>query len=118
MAEAFAAHLGKGLIHPESAGSRPAHAVNPDAIRVMKEKGIDLSGRKPKSVEEASRKSYDYVVTMGCGDICPVVPTQAVVSWDIPDPKGKSFSVFREVRDLIEEKVKGLLKEIQSFQEC
>ena len=116
MAEAFADYLGKGSIQAERAGSRPSGMVNPDPVQIMKEKGIDLSQKISKSVQDLSGAPYDYVVTMGCEEACPVVPIEGALAWDIPDPKGKDLSVFREVRDLIGGKVKALLEEIKSSQ--
>ncbi len=117
MAEAFAASFGKGIVEAYSAGSHPAPQVNPDTVRVMKEIDLDLSQHRSKSIQDLAEKRYDYVVTMRCGEVCPVVPTQAVVAWDIPDPKGKGLGVFRAVRDQIALRVRELLEEIKSSQE-
>ena len=78
----------------------------------MKEKGIDLSGKRPKSLNELPTIEMDYLVTMGCEETCPAVLAKKIIEWEIPDPKGKSIDVFREIRDLIEDKVRSLLKEI------
>ena len=117
MAEGFAKTVGKEWVLAESAGSHPVPSVNPFAVQVMQEKGIDLSGKRPKSAQNLWGESFDYVVTMGCGDACPVIPTQKQIDWDIPDPKGKSLDVFRDVRDLIRGKVGELLEEIKSYPE-
>lgn len=113
MAEGIAEVLGEGRFQAESAGSRPSGAVNPDAIRAMKEIGIDLSHKTPKSLKDLAGKRYDVVVTMGCGDACPSVPAGTRLDWDIPDPKGKDFGSFRQVRDMISGKVRALLEEIK-----
>jgi len=110
MAEAF----GQGKIEVYSAGSRPSSAIDPLVIEVMKEKGFDLSSKRPKSLNELPPVEMDYLVTMGCEETCPAIPAKKIIAWEIPDPKGKSIDVFREVRDLIEDKVRGLLKEIES----
>jgi len=81
-------------------------------IEVMKEKGIDLSSKKPKGLNDLPPVEMDYLVTMGCEETCPAVLAKQVLEWQIPDPKGKSIEVFRQVRDLIEEKVKAILEEI------
>ena len=95
-----------------SAGSRPSDKIDPIVIEVMKEKGIDLSSRLPKGLDDLPPVEMDYLVTMGCEETCPAVSAKKVIEWEIPDPKGKSIEIFREVRDLIEDKVKLLVKEI------
>ena len=101
----------------ESAGSQPARQVWPEVVEVMREVGIDLAGRKPKRLSVEMQLHADWAVTMGCGDVCPYVPTR-VDDWDIPDPAGKSIEEVREIRDLIEERVselvQGHIDEIQS----
>ena len=79
----------------------------------MKEKGIDLTAKRPKGLNDLPPVEMDYLVTMGCEETCPAVLSKNILEWDIPDPKGKSIDVFREVRDLIENKVRTLLKEIE-----
>jgi arsenate reductase len=115
MAQGFAEALGKGKLELYSAGSSPASQIDPTVIEVMKEKGIDLSGKRPKSLNELPSIEMDYLITMGCEETCPAVLAKKIVEWEIPDPKGKSIDVLREVRDLIEDKVKGLLKQISAF---
>jgi protein-tyrosine-phosphatase len=112
MAQGFAERLGKGKLEIFSAGSRPTSQIDPLIIEVMNEKGIDLSGKRPKSLNELPSMEMDYLVTMGCEETCPAVLARKIIEWEIPDPKGKSIDVFREVRDLVEDKVKSLLKEI------
>ncbi|MGZ3539245.1 MAG: arsenate reductase ArsC [Thermodesulfobacteriota bacterium] len=111
MAEGFAEALGQGEVEVYSAGSRPSFQVDPLAVEVMKEKGIDLSARRPKGLNDLPPIEMDYLVTMGCEETCPAIPTKKIVEWEIPDPEGKSIDVFRNVRDMIEEKVRTLLKE-------
>jgi arsenate reductase len=115
MAEGFAKAFGKGKIEVYSAGSSPSSQIDPFVIEVMKEKGIDLSNRRPKSLNELPLVEMDYLVTMGCEETCPAVLAKKIIEWEIPDPKGKSIKTFREVRDIIEGKVKGLLKQIGEF---
>jgi len=112
MAQAFAKKIGRGRLEVYSAGSRPASQIDPAIIGVMKEKGIDLSGKRPKGLNELPSIKMDYLVTMGCEETCPAVLAKKIIEWEIPDPKGKSIEVFRQVRDLVEEKVKALLEEI------
>jgi arsenate reductase len=113
MAQGFAEVLGKGKLEVYSAGSRPSSQVDPLVIEVMREKGINLSGKHPKSLNDLPPVEMDFLVTMGCEETCPAVLAKKIIDWEIPDPKGKSIEVFREVRDLIEEKVRTLLKEIE-----
>ena len=78
----------------------------------MKEKGIDLSDKRPKGLNDLPPIEMDYLITMGCEETCPAVLAKKMIEWEIPDPKGKSITIFREVRDLIEDKVRTLLNEI------
>jgi len=112
MAQGFAETFGKGRVEVYSAGSRPSSHINPLAIEVMKEKDIDLSGRQPKGLNDLPPVEMDYLVTMGCEETCPAVLSKRVLEWDVPGPRGKSIEVFRQVRDLSEEKVKAVFKEI------
>lgn len=109
MAEGFAKFLGKEGIEAFSAGSNPSGKVNELAIEVMKEKGIDISKNESKGFDVLPYKDFDYVISMGCGDVCPFVPAKQRIDWEIEDPKGGSIDKFREVRDKIEEKVKEFL---------
>jgi protein-tyrosine-phosphatase len=110
MAEAFAHLHGGGRVEAYSAGSRPSGRVNPRAIAAMRELGYDLTRHSSKAVAEFRRVDFDVVVGMGCGDeACPLVPAKRREEWGIPDPKEMPPERFREVRDLIECKVKELL---------
>ena len=112
MAAAFAEALGKEEVEIYSAGSRPASQIDPLVIEVMKEKGVDLSGKQPKGLNDLPNVEMDFLVTMGCEEACPAVLSKRIIEWAIPDPKGKPMDFYRKVRDLIEEKVKALLKEM------
>lgn len=112
MAEGFARALGGDKIEAFSAGSWPSGIVNPEAIAAMKEVGIDISQQSSKGFKDLPRQDLDYVITMGCEDICPFFPAQQELAWDIPDPKGRGPEVFREVRDRIKKQVMELLKNI------
>ena len=113
MSQAFAKIHGGEKVEAYSAGSKPSGIVNPKAIAAMKELGYDLSTHDSKSLEEVKAYApFDAVVTMGCGDACPWMPAKKFIDWVIPDPKHMEPAAFNEVRNLIEEKVKGLLKEL------
>ena len=106
IAEAFARRLGA---EAASAGSRPSGTVNPMAVEVMRERGIDISAHTSKGLADVPCEGWDYVVTMGCGDACPFVPAKARLDWEIPDPKNLPKDAFRAVCDQIEAKVRDLL---------
>jgi protein-tyrosine-phosphatase len=112
MAEAFARLHGGGRVEAFSAGSRPSGRINPKAVEAMKEVGYDLTAHASKGLGAFNGRRFDAAVTMGCGDECPLVVTDRRVDWQIPDPKDMPPEQFRDVRDLIERKVKQLLREL------
>ncbi len=112
MAEAFARIHGGEKVEAYSSGSRPSGVVNPKAIASMAELDYDLSKHGSKSLNEIPKVEYDAVVTMGCGDACPFVEAKRREDWQIPDPKHMDPAEFREVRELISQKVKALLQEL------
>ncbi len=112
MAEGFAETLGKGKVEVFSAGSKPAKKIDPMVLEVMKQKGIDISLKRPKSLNDLPPTEMDYLITMGCEETCPAIMAKNIVEWKIPDPKGKPLNFFIKIRDLIENKVKELLEEI------
>jgi protein-tyrosine-phosphatase len=112
MAEAFARRHGQGKAEAYSAGSRPSGRVNPRALEFMQEIGYDLRTHRSKGLGELPDVEFDVVVTMGCGDECPVIRAQRREDWNIPDPKGLPAEEFRTVRDLIEKKVKTLIDDL------
>ncbi len=112
MAEGFARLFGKGIFEPYSAGSKPSGKVDPMAVEVMKEAGIDISSQKSKGFNDLSIKEFDMVITLGCGDVCPFVPAKEHIEWKIDDPKGKDSEFFRIVRDQIKDNVKKLAESI------
>jgi arsenate reductase len=114
MAQAFAKKIGRGRLEVYSAGSHPSSRIDPLVIEVMKEKGIDLSVKRPKGLNDLPPIEMDYLITMGCEETCPAVLAKKIIEWEIPDPKGKSVDFFREVRDLVEDKVRNLLIELKS----
>lgn len=110
MAEAFARIHGGDRVEAYSAGSRPSGRVNPKAVEAMREKGYDLTRHRSKGLADLPAGQFDVVVGMGCGDEgCALVPARRREAWDVPDPKALPPEQFREVRDLIEAKVKALL---------
>jgi len=112
MAQGFAESLGKENLEVYSAGSRPASQIDPLVIEVMKEKGIDLSSRHPKGLNDLPHVELDYLVTMGCEETCPAVLAKKIIEWQIPDPKGKPIDEVRRIRNMLEAKVKMLVQEI------
>lgn len=113
MSQAFATIHGGINIEAFSAGSHPSGQVNTKAISAMKEIGYDLSTHKSKSLDEVKiHAPFDVVVTMGCGDACPWMPAKKFIDWNIPDPKNMDHDAFNKIRDLIEEKVFGLIQEL------
>ncbi len=111
MAEAFARIHGGETIEVFSAGSRPSGRINPRAIAFMAELGYDLTTHASKSLDEFNGQEIDVAITMGCGDECPLVRARRREEWQIPDPRDMSDPEYRQVRDLIESKVKALLQE-------
>jgi len=112
MAQGFARAYGGAHVEARSGGSRPLGHLLPEAVAVMREKGIDISGEPSKGFDEPwVRDACDLVVTMGCGDdACPAFLGKKMVDWELPDPKGHDLATFRRVRDDIETRVEALLK--------
>ncbi len=114
MAQALFERSCPGDCRGESAGSQPARKLWPEVIEVMREVGIDIADRKPKRLSVEMQLHADWAVTMGCGDVCPYVPTR-VDDWDIPDPAGKSLAEVRQIRDMIDDRVQGLVRNIDEI---
>lgn len=113
MAAAFAQYLGGEKIEASSAGSEAATEINSDMVEVMQERGIDMAFRSTRFLNEAISESQpDMIVTMGCGEECPLVPGARMLDWDLPDPAGKPLDFMRSVRDEIEQRVKDLISEL------
>jgi len=114
MASAFAQFLAGDKLDVSNGGSEPAEKINPDMVTVMHEKGIDMGFRRPRSMADAiSKDTPELIITMGCGEQCPLVPGARIIDWDLPDPAGQSIAFMREVRDEIEQRVLGLINEIK-----
>ena len=111
MAEGFARHLAGEKIEAFSSGSHPSH-VSPMAIEVMQEKGIDISKQKSKGFEDLPYNKFDYIVSMGCGVVCPAFPAKKTIEWQIENPAGSDLNKMRRIRDQIENQVKDLLGRI------
>ena len=112
MAMGFFKHLAGGRATVYSGGSEPANAVNPVAIAAMAEKAIDIAIEQPKRWTTDMLEAVDVVVTMGCGDACPILPGRSYEEWIIPDPAGKSIEAVRSIRDEIERRVETLLDQV------
>jgi arsenate reductase len=112
MAAAFATTLGRGAVEVLSAGSTPTGEINPTVFDAMKEVGIDLSEAFPKPLTDDFVRASDAVVTMGCGDACPIVTGKRYEDWVIDDPAGQPLGKVREIRDAIRERVRLLLKDL------
>jgi arsenate reductase len=112
MAMGFFGHLAGDRAAVFSGGSEPADEVNPAAVAAMAEKGIDITTEQPKRWTDEMLEAADVVVTMGCGDTCPILPGRRYEEWAIPDPAGQTLDAVRPIRDQIEQRVRGLLAEL------
>ena len=113
IAEGFASEYGSDVFEVYSAGTHPASTVSPDAVEVMKEKNIDISMQYPKSLEEIPAE-LDVIITMGCGVECPYIPAKYREDWGIKDPVGLSIPEFRQIRDIIDKRVRELVETAKS----
>jgi arsenate reductase len=112
MAAGFLARLGDDKVEVRSAGSIPGDQVNPSAVAAMAEVGIDISGQTPKVLTPEAVQASDVVITMGCGDACPIFPGKRYVDWDLEDPAGKGVEAVRPIRDEIQARVQALLADL------
>jgi protein-tyrosine-phosphatase len=112
MAAAYLAHLCGGAVEVRSAGSAPADQVNPSAVAAMAEDGIDITAEIPKVLTTEAVQDSDVVITMGCGDTCPVFPGKRYEDWDLDDPAGQGVQAVRPIRDDIKARVVALLGEL------
>jgi protein-tyrosine-phosphatase len=101
-----------GLVHVRSAGSDPAEQINPNAVRAMEEIGVDLSQEFPKPLTDEVVRAADVVITMGCGDACPIYPGKLYEDWEVEDPAEKSIEEVRAIRDEIDRRVFALLRKL------
>lgn len=114
MAAGFLQHLAGDRVEVLSAGTEPKDQVNPSAIAVMAEAGIDIANAVPKVLTDEAVKESDYVITMGCGDKCPWYPGKHYLDWPLEDPAGKGVDSVRPIRDEIRRKVEALIAEIDA----
>lgn len=112
MAAGFLAHLAGNRIEVRSAGSAPADQINPAAVEAMAEVGIDISAQSPKILDVGAVQASDVVITMGCGDTCPVFPGKSYRDWALDDPAGQGLATVRPIRDEILVRVKALIAEL------
>jgi arsenate reductase len=112
MAAGWLTHLAGGLIEVRSAGSAPASSVNPVAVEAMAEAGVDITGRQPRLLTTEAVEASDVVVTMGCGDACPVFPGKRYEDWQLDDPAGQGIEAVRPIRDEIRARVEKLVGEL------
>jgi protein-tyrosine-phosphatase len=112
LAAALLDHHGRGRVRVRSAGSAPADSVNPQVVAAMAEVGLDLSKELPEPLTDEVVQAADAVVTMGCGDACPVYLGKRYLDWQVADPQGQPIEVVREIRDDIDRRVRALLAEL------
>lgn len=112
MAAAYLSHLAEGKIEVRSAGSAPADSVNPAAVQAMAEEGIDMSAETPKILTTEAVKESDVVITMGCGDTCPIFPGKRYEDWRLEDPAGQGVEAVRLIRDEIRGRIESLISEL------
>jgi arsenate reductase len=110
MAAGYAKALSGGAVEVRSGGSEPGHEINPVAIAAMAEDGIDISGAVPQLMTTEAVRESDVVITMGCGDVCPIFPGKRYEDWDLTDPSGLPIDQVRPIRDDIKRRVEALLE--------
>ncbi|MEU8244281.1 arsenate reductase ArsC [Actinoplanes missouriensis] len=113
MAAGWLRHLAGDAVEVRSAGSAPAETINPAAVAAMKEVGIDITGQTPTKLTWDAAQESDVIVTMGCGDACPVFPGKRYEDWKLDDPAGKGLDAVRPIRDQIRTRVEALLTELR-----
>jgi arsenate reductase (thioredoxin) len=102
----------QGRIRVRSAGSAPAEEINPNAVAVLEELGIDITDEFPKPLTDDGVRAADVVITMGCGDACPIYPGKRYEDWELDDPAGQDLETVRRIRDEIDERVQALVREL------
>jgi arsenate reductase (thioredoxin) len=112
MAAALLNHRAQGRVQVRSAGSDPAEQINPAVVQALAEIGIDIREEYPKPLTDEAVRAADAVVTMGCGDACPVYPGKRYLDWELEDPAGKPLDVVRRIRDDIDNRIQTLLREL------
>ncbi|MDN5770120.1 MAG: arsenate reductase ArsC [Microlunatus sp.] len=112
LAAALAQHLSNGKVHVRSAGSDPTGEINPLVVQVLAERGIALTDAYPKPLTNDVVRAADVIITMGCGDTCPVFPGRRYLDWKIPDPNGADLNTVRDIRDQIQGHITALLRDL------
>jgi protein-tyrosine-phosphatase len=112
MAAGFAREIGGERVVVHSAGSAPGETLNSAVVEAMREKGVDISNESPQKLTDEMGRSADVIVTMGCGDACPVYLGKRYLDWELTDPSGKDLDEVRSIRDDIEERVRNLVGEL------
>lgn len=112
MAAGYLRHLARDRIDVRSAGSVPAEAINPVAVRAMREDGVDITAEVPKILTTDAVRESDVVITMGCGDACPYFPGKRYEDWTLDDPAGQGIAAVRPIRDQIKARVQDLISEL------
>lgn len=112
MAAGYLRHLAAGRIEVRSAGSMPVEQINPVAVDAMREEGIDITGEAPKVLTTAAVQASDVVITMGCGDACPIFPGRRYEDWILDDPAGQDLTAVRPIRDDIKSRVQELIESL------
>ena len=112
MATALLERHAGGRVSVRSAGSEPAGSLNPRVVEAMSEIGIDISREFPKPLSDESVQAADVVITMGCGDVCPIYPGKRYEDWDVQDPAGQDLETVRRIRDEIDLRVEMLIEEL------
>ncbi len=114
MAAGYLQHLAGDRVQVLSAGSQPADQINPSAVAVMAEEGIDIATQQPKLLDDADVRAADHVITMGCGDECPFYPGKNYQDWVLDDPAGQDVDAVRVIRDAIKARVVDLIARIDA----
>ncbi|GAA2641927.1 arsenate reductase ArsC [Dactylosporangium fulvum] len=112
MAAGWLRHLAGDSVEVRSAGSEPTDRINPVAVEAMREVGIDITANTPRKLDRETAESSDVLITMGCGDVCPVFPGKRYLDWQLDDPAGQGLEAVRPIRDEIKRRVEHLLAEL------
>ncbi|WP_306215804.1 arsenate reductase ArsC [Actinoplanes sp. RD1] len=112
MAAGWLRHLAGDTVEVRSAGSEPADTINPSAVAAMREVGIDITGQTPKKLEWETAESSDVIITMGCGDACPIFPGKRYEDWKLDDPAGQDVEAVRPIRDEIRTRIQQLIADL------
>jgi arsenate reductase len=112
MAAALLEHHAGGRVRVRSAGTEPSDEIDPNVVAAIAERGLDVAAAQPRGLRDDDLREADVVITMGCGDACPVVPGTRYLDWDLPNPAGRPLAEIRPIRDDIERRVVDLLREL------